>query len=59
MLENNIADIDYMAQQFVQNGMGSVPDQFYNNSFSNWIAAQNATSPKERMSPLELMRSLG
>lgn len=48
-----------MAQQFVQNGMGATPDQFYRNSFSNWIAAQNATSPKERMSPTELAHSLG
>lgn len=48
-----------MAQQFVRNGMGATPDQFYNNSFSNWIAAQNATSPKERMSPMEIARLLG
>lgn len=48
-----------MAQQYVQNGMGAVPDQFYNNSFSNWIAAQDATSKKERMTPTEFARSLG
>lgn len=44
-----------MAQQFVQNGMGATPDQFYNNSFSNWIAAQNAESSQQRASQLTLV----
>lgn len=46
-----------MAQQVLQN-QNIMPDDFYNNSFSNWVAAQNATSKEERRSPLELARSL-
>ena len=40
-------DIDYMAQQAIQNGI--LPTDFYDSSFSDMIAAQNAKSRKERI----------
>lgn len=48
-----------MAQQLL-NEKGVMPDDFYQQSFSNWIAAQNAKSAKNReVNPLELARQLG
>ena len=40
-------DIDYMAQQAIQNGI--LPTDFYETSFSDMMAAQNAKSRKDRI----------
>ncbi|WP_297820019.1 hypothetical protein [uncultured Lactobacillus sp.] len=48
-----------MAQQML-NEKGILPDDFYQQSFSNWISAQNAKSNEDReVNPLELARQLG
>lgn len=40
-------DIDYMAQQAIQSGI--LPTDFYETSFSDMMAAQNAKSRKDRI----------
>ena len=51
---NLTEDIDYMAQQALSNGI--LPGDFYNSSFSDFTAAQNAKSRKDRIQdPLALM----
>lgn len=48
-----------MAQQLL-NERGIMPDVFFNQSFSNWIAVQNATGGENReVDPLEYARQLG
>lgn len=45
-----------MAQQVLQ--MGVLPEDFYNSSFSDMVAAQNARSRKDRpQDPLSLIGS--
>ncbi len=53
-----IADLDYLAQQAMQNGI--LPSDFYNTYFSDLQSAQGAKEPKDRVQdPLDLVRSLG
>ncbi|MCT3348949.1 hypothetical protein EFS61_09510 [Lactobacillus hominis] len=58
-LQQLIKDIDYMAQQLL-NEKGVMPDAFYGQSMSNWISAQRAESPQDRVgNPLDIARQLG
>ncbi|KOH02412.1 hypothetical protein LJ16_03615 [Lactobacillus johnsonii 16] len=58
-LKNFNEDIDYIAQQsLVKNNIP--PDEFYNSSLSNWVAAQNAKSREDReVDPLQYARQIG
>lgn len=46
-LRELIENIDYMAQQMIQNGI--LPDDFYNSSFSDMQTALAAKPPEERI----------
>ena len=51
-------DIDYLAQQMMQNGI--LPTDFYNSSMSDFIQAQKARTPEDRpVDPLALARGAG
>lgn len=53
-----IEDIDYMAQQAMK--QGTMPSDFYRNSFSDFMAAQNAKSRKDRLQdPLAFAKEVG
>lgn len=53
-MDNLSEDIDYMAQQAIQNGI--LPTDFYDSSFSDMMSAQYAKSRKERIQdPLSLV----
>lgn len=51
-------DIDYMGQQLL--GQGVLPGDFFNTSFSELMAVQNAKPRKDRaQDPLAVARQLG
>ncbi|WP_143452801.1 hypothetical protein [Loigolactobacillus backii] len=55
---NFIQDIDYMAQQFLEQGI--LPQQFYDSSYSDMQDALSAKSRKDRIQdPFELARRIG
>ena len=51
-------DIDYMGQQMLSQGV--LPTDYFNTSFSDLMAVQNAKSRKDRVQdPLAIARKLG
>ena len=56
-LRQMVDNIDYMAQQMLQNGI--LPEDFYNSSFSDMQTALAAKAPEQRvMDAGEFARSL-